>query len=173
MRIGLLPCASRLAGRRGSALASPIYNATMPSNSPNTATPLRYGAPISLADARRVMAAAEAEADRQGWPMVIAIVDSTGHLVMLHRLDQAQYGSIAIAQQKAETALNFRRPTKLYEDRVAAGGRDLRMLGVSGLLPLEGGEPLIRDGAVVGAIGVSGMQSGQDAQVAAAGVAAV
>lgn len=173
MRIGLLFRSPRLAGGRGSAPASPIYNATMPNNSPNTAAPLRYGAPISLADARRVMAAAEAEADRQGWPMVIAIVDSTGHLVMLHRLDQAQYGSIEIARQKAETALNFRRPTKLYEDRVAAGGRDPRMLGVSGLLPLEDGDVLIRDGVVVGAIGVSGMQSGQDAQVAAAGVGAL
>lgn len=105
--------------------------------------------------------------------MVIAIVDSTGHLVMLHRLDQAQYGSIAIARQKAETALNFRRSTKVFEDAVAAGGLGLRLLATEHLLPLDGGLPLLVNGAVVGAIGVSGMQSWQDAQVAAAGAKAL
>jgi glc operon protein GlcG len=119
------------------------------------------------------MAAAEAEAIRQGWPMVIAIVDSTGHLVMLHRLDQAQFGSIPIAQQKAETALNFRRPTKVFQDAVAAGGLGLRLLGTPNLLPLEGGLPLVVDGAVIGAIGASGMQSMQDVQVASAGAKAL
>lgn len=119
------------------------------------------------------MAAAEHEASRAGWPMVIAIVDSTGHLVMLHRLDQAQYGSIAIAQQKAETALNFRRSTKVFEDAVAAGGLGLRLLATENLLPLEGGLPLLVNGAVVGAIGASGMQSWQDAQVASAGAKAL
>jgi uncharacterized protein GlcG (DUF336 family) len=132
--------------------------------------PPRYGAPISFALASRVMAAAQTQAERQGWPMVIAIVDSSGHLVMLHKLDQAQYGSIPVAQAKAETAVKFRRSTKVFEDAVAAGGLGMRLLGMDNLLPLDGGLPLIVGGEVIGAIGVSGMQSVQDAQIAQAGV---
>jgi len=133
----------------------------------------RYGAPITLDRARRVMAAAEAEAQTYGWPMVIAVVGSGGHLVMLHALDQAQHASVTVAQAKAETAVNFRRPSKIFEDAVASGSLGLRLLGMHNLLPLDGGLPLIVDGEVIGAIGVSGMQSTQDAQVAAAGVAAL
>jgi uncharacterized protein GlcG (DUF336 family) len=136
-------------------------------------TPLQYGPPVTLAQARAVMAAAEAEALAHDWPMVIAIVDSGGHLVMLHALDQAQHGSVPVAQGKAETAVNFRRPSKVFEDAVAAGSLGWRLLGMSNLLPLDGGLPLIVEGRVVGAIGVSGMQSTQDAQVAAAGAAAI
>jgi uncharacterized protein GlcG (DUF336 family) len=105
--------------------------------------------------------------------MAIAIVDSTGHLVLFHRLDQAQHGSIAIAIAKAETAVNFRRPTKLLEDAIAAGGLGLRLLSVPAITALEGGLPLIQEGLVVGAIGVSGMQATQDGQVARAGAAAL
>jgi glc operon protein GlcG len=130
----------------------------------------QYGDPISLDMAKAVMEAAEGEAAKEGWPMVIAIVDSGGNLVMLHRMDQAQLGSIAIAQQKAETALRFRRPTKAFQDVLAEGGIGLRMLGLSNITPVEGGLPLISDGRIVGAIGVSGMQSGHDAQVARAGL---
>ncbi len=119
--------------------------------------------------AKKVMAAAEAEAVKNNWPMVIAIVDSTGHLVMLHKLDQAQYGSVAIAQAKAETALNFRRPTKVFEDALAAGGQGLRVLSMVNLTALEGGILLLANGEVIGAVGVSGMHSSQDAQVARAG----
>ncbi|WP_431637947.1 GlcG/HbpS family heme-binding protein [Dyella sp. KULCS107] len=135
--------------------------------------PPSYGAPIALAEAARVMAAAQAEAVRNDWPMVIAIVGSGGHLVMLHALDDAQHGSVAVAQAKAETAVNFRRPSKLFEEAIEAGGLGLRVLAMSNLLPLDGGLPLIVDGCVIGAIGVSGMQSTQDAQVAAAGAAAL
>lgn len=135
--------------------------------------PPPYGAPITLDDARRVMAAAEAEAAARDWPMAIAIVGSGGQLVMLHALDQVQHGSVPVAQAKAETAVNFRRPSKLFEEAVAAGGLGLRILGMANLLPLDGGLPLLIDGRVVGAIGVSGMQSTQDAQVAAAGAAAL
>ena len=134
---------------------------------------LAYGAPISLDTAKRVADAAEAEAQRNGWPMVIAVVDSTGHLVLLHRLAQAQYGSVVVAQQKAQTVVDFRRPTKAFEDAIAAGGQGLRLLGMNNMIPLEGGVALVVDGKLVGAIGVSGMQSGQDAQVANAGVAAL
>lgn len=132
-----------------------------------------YGPPINLALAKRVAAAAEAEALANGWPMVIAVVDSGGHPVVLHRLDHAQIGSIAVAQSKAETAVKFKRPTKVFEEAIAAGGRGLRLLSMNDICPLEGGLPLLKDGKLIGAIGVSGMQSTQDAQVAAAGARVV
>jgi glc operon protein GlcG len=140
---------------------------------PTSGIPPRYGPPISLALAKHVMAAAEAAALERGWPMAIAVVDSTGHLVLFHRCDQAQYGSIAIAQAKAETAVNFRRPTKVFEDAIAAGGLGLRLLASPGLLPLDGGLPLVAEGRIIGAIGISGMQSTQDAEIAQFGVAAL
>lgn len=138
-----------------------------------TPLPPRYGAPINFADASRVMAAAEAEcAARGGWPMVIAVVDSGGHLVMLHALDQAQHGSLEVARHKAVTAVNFRRPTKALEDVLAAGGAGLRLLKVD-MCTVEGGIPLLRNGEVIGAIGVSGMSADQDGIIAAAGAAAL
>ena len=135
--------------------------------------PPNYGKPISLEAAKKVMAAAEAEAAKNQWPMVIAIVDSTAHLVMLHRMDQAQYGSSKIAPLKAETALDFRRPTKVFEDGIAAGGQGVRLVTMPNVLALEGGLPILQNGEVIGAIGVSGMSSSQDAQVARAGIAAL
>ena len=132
-----------------------------------------YGPPISLADAKRVIEAAEDEASANQWAMVIAVADSTGHLVALHRMDHAQFGSLPIAQAKALTAVSFKRPTKIFEEAVAQGGLGLRLLSTPGLCPLEGGIPLLRDGKVIGAIGVSGAQSSQDGQVAAAGVRAI
>ncbi|QDQ85783.1 GlcG/HbpS family heme-binding protein [Paraburkholderia megapolitana] len=132
-----------------------------------------YGTPITLLLAKKVAEAAEDEATRHGWPMVIAIVDSGGHLVLQHRLDQAQHGSIEVARQKAETAVRFRRSTKVFEDALAQGGMHLRLLGMTNLTPLDGGIPLVVDGRVIGAIGVSGMQSPQDAKVAQAGVDAL
>ena len=135
--------------------------------------PLEYGAPISLERAKAVMAAAEAEARANAWPMVIAIVDSGGHLVVLHSLDHAQHGSVVIAEEKARCAVNFKRPTKMFEDAVAEGGLNLRILAAPGMMPLEGGLPLIADGRIVGAIGVSGMRSTQDGQVAEAGAKAL
>lgn len=132
-----------------------------------------YGASITLAQAMQVAHAAQEEAVRHGWPMVIAVVDSGAHLVLQHRLDQAQLGSIEVARQKAETAVRFRRSTRLFQDAVSQAGIHLRLLGMSNLTPLEGGIPLLVDGAVIGAIGVSGMQSEQDAQVAQAGADAL
>jgi glc operon protein GlcG len=139
----------------------------------SAARPLDYGEPISLEAAKRVMAAAEAEARANHWPMVIAIVDSGGHLVMLHSLDHAQHGSVVIAQEKARSAVNFKRATKTFEDAVAEGGFNLRVLAAPGMMPLEGGLPLIAGGKIVGAIGVSGMRSTQDGQVADAGARAL
>jgi len=134
---------------------------------------LTYGPPIDLADAKRVAAAAEAEAVRNGWTVVICIVDSTGHLVFLERLDHTQYGSIELAVAKAKTALNFKRPTKAFEDGLVEGGLHLRFLSVPGVSMLEGGILLKREGRIVGAIGVSGVKSTEDAQVAEAGAKAL
>jgi uncharacterized protein GlcG (DUF336 family) len=135
--------------------------------------PIEYGAPISLETAKAVMAAAEAEARANDWPMVVAIVDSGGHLVMLHSRDQAQHGSIVVAEEKARCAVNFKRATKLLEDAVTQGGVNLRLLATPGAVPLEGGVPLMAGGKIVGAIGVSGMRSTQDGQVAEAGAKAM
>jgi glc operon protein GlcG len=132
------------------------------------ATP--YGPPIALTEAKAVIEAAESEARGNGWAMVIAVVDSTGHLVALSRMDDAQYGSIAIAQAKARTAVDFKRETKVFEDAVAGGGVGLRVLSAENICAIEGGAPLVRDGRIVGAIGVSGAKAAEDGQVAAAGV---
>ncbi len=131
-----------------------------------------YGPPISLGDAKKAMAAAEAEATKNGWGVAIAIVDSGANLVMLQRLDNAQLSSGRIAEQKARTAAEFRRPTKVFEDAVAGGGIGLRVLSF-GASVAEGGVPIVSDGKVIGAIGVSGVQSHQDAQVAQAGADAL
>jgi uncharacterized protein GlcG (DUF336 family) len=128
-----------------------------------------YGPSISLADAKKVLEAAESEAARNEWAMVIAIADSGGHLIAMHRMNHAQLGSIAIAQAKARTAVSFKCHTKVFEKVVSEGGLGLRLLSIEGLCPLEGGIPLIEEGRIVGAIGVSGAQSIQDGQVATAG----
>lgn len=135
--------------------------------------PPPYGAPIALAEAKRVLAAAQAEAAKNKWNVVIAVVDAGGHLVALERMDSTQYGSVVVAQEKARTAAAFRRSSKVFQDGVAAGGEGLRMLALPGALPIEGGLPLVVGGKVVGAIGVSGVTSAQDGQIAAAGVAAL
>ena len=128
-----------------------------------------YGPPITLDAARKVMAAAEAEAMKNNWNMAIAILDSTGHIVMLHKLDNTQYGSIPVAEDKARSAVDFRRPTKVFEDLVAKGGLGIRTLALRGASPLEGGVPIIVNGKVIGAIGVSGATAVQDGIVAQAG----
>lgn len=133
-------------------------------------TPPKYGPPISLELAKRIMLAAEAEATNNDWPMVIAILDSGVNLVMLHRLDHANHGAVAFAQRKAETAVKFRRSTKVFEDLLCADTKGLRMLSMaSELIAVEGGVPLLQNGEVIGSIGVSGMMSHQDGQVALAG----
>src|SRR5262245_1609421 len=133
--------------------------------------PAPYGVPMSLDAAKKAMAAAEAEAKKNSWPVAIAILDTTGSLVMLQKLDNTQTGSVEIAIGKARTALDFRRPTKAMQDVVAGGGAGLRLLSARNVLALEGGVPVMADGKIVGAIGVSGVMSDQDAQVAMAGAA--
>jgi uncharacterized protein GlcG (DUF336 family) len=129
-----------------------------------------YGSPISLDAAKKVMAAAEAEAVKNNWPMAIVILDSTGHIVMLHKLDNTQYGSLVAAEDKAHSALDFRRPSKVFEDLLAQGGLNMRVLALRGADPIEGGVPIMVDGKIIGAIGASGGASSQDGQVAKAGV---
>jgi glc operon protein GlcG len=134
--------------------------------------PLPYGAPISFEVAKKVMAAAEAEAMKNNWLDVIAIVDNGGNLVMLHRMENAQTGSVRIAEGKARTAVEFRRPTKVWEDAVAGGGAGVRVLSF-GVTASEGGLPIVVDGKIIGAIGVSGAPLGaQDGVVAKAAVEA-
>jgi uncharacterized protein GlcG (DUF336 family) len=135
--------------------------------------PPAYGTPITLEQAKKVMAGAEAEAKKNNWNVVITILDSGGNLVMTHRLDGTQFGSIEVAREKAYSAVAFRRPTKVFEDLVGQGGTNLRLLKLSGASPLEGGIPIVADGKLIGAIGVSGVTSQQDAQTARAGIEAL
>ena len=134
--------------------------------------PPAYGAPISLEQAKKVMAGAEAEAKKNNWPVVIAILDSGGQLVMLQRLDNAQWGSVEIAKEKARSSVALRRPTKALQDLIAQGGANLRLLNI-GYSVLEGGIPIIVDGKIIGSVGVSGVTSQQDAQIAQAGIDAM
>ncbi len=132
-----------------------------------------YGESISLEQAKKVLSAAEAYAVKNQWTVVIAIVDTGGNLVLLEKIDNTQIGSIDIAIAKAKTANNFKRSTKVFEDAVTKGGVGLRVLNVPGMMPLEGGEPILLNGKVIGGIGVSGMASGQDEEVVNAGLAAL
>lgn len=129
-----------------------------------------YGEPINLASAKKVVAAAQAKAKSNQWNVVVAVVDSGGHLVLLERMDSTQYGSVEVALQKARSASAFRRPSKVFQDIVGSGGDGLRILAVTGAAPLDGGLPLILNGKIIGAIGVSGVTGEQDGQIAQAGV---
>lgn len=130
-----------------------------------------YGAPVTLAQSRAIAAAAEAEARRNGWRMAVAIVEPTGDLVLFEKLDDTQYGSIQIAQTKARAAALFRRPTKEMADQVQSGA-GLGIVTLPGAIAVAGGIPIVVDGKMIGAIGVSGGTSDQDAQAAAAGLVA-
>jgi len=150
----------------GLALGAPWPSAAQQATPP-------YGAPISLEQAKKIIAAAEAEAQKNNWPVVITVVDTGGYVVAVHRLDNTQLGSIAVAEDKARTAVLFRRPSKGFEDAVAGGGIGLRVLGLRGATPYDGGVPIFVDGKIIGAIGVSGMLPQQDGQIANAGASAL
>ena len=122
---------------------------------------------ITLEGAKKMMAAAEAEARLNAWAVAIAIVDASGGLILFQKLDDTQPGSIKVAIAKAQTAANFKRPTKALDEVVSSGAR-LPFLAVEGALPMQGGVPVIIDGKVIGAVGVSGVTSAQDEQVALA-----
>ena len=133
--------------------------------------PPAYGPPITLEQATKVLASAEAEAKKNSWPVAIVVLDSGGHIVALHRLDNTQFGSVEVARQKAWSAVAFRRPTKAFQDALAGGPGGARILALEGATPIEGGLPLTVDGKIVGAVGVSGVTGEQDSMIAAAGVA--
>lgn len=151
------------------ALAQTALAQTAPAATP-TAPALTYGRSITLTEAKTAVAAAEAEARKNGWFMVIAVVEPNGALVLSEKMDGAQYGSNDVARRKAETSASFRRPTAYFQDAVKGGNLNSMFTGA---LAIEGGELLIIDGRIVGAIGASGGSGAQDGQVARAGVAAL
>jgi glc operon protein GlcG len=141
---------------------------------PFAAPPLvSYGLSISTDGAKIASAAAIAQARKKRWKQAIAIVDTGGHLVYFEKMQDTQTGSVELAIEKARTAALFRRPTKVFEDGVAAGGEGLRLLRLTGAIPIDGGVPIVVDGKLIGAIGVSGGTGAQDGQVAEAGASAV
>jgi len=126
---------------------------------------------LSLEDAKRIAAAAEVEAQKNGWRVVVAVVDDGGHLLYLQRSHETQWGSVETAIMKANAAVAFQRPTKASEDAVLSGR--LIHLALPGVIPAEGGVPLVRDDVVIGGLGISGVRSVQDGQVANAGLNAL
>jgi glc operon protein GlcG len=136
---------------------------------PAPAPPAPYGLSIGFDAAKKAIAAAEAEAKKNNWAVAIAIVDTGGNLVAFSRIDNTQNASVEIAIGKASTSVDFKRPTKALQDAIAQGGANLRLLAVKSATPLEGGVPIVVDGKIIGGIGVSGVTSAQDAEVAMAG----
>ena len=118
--------------------------------------PNPYGLPISLENAKKAAAPALAEAVKNNWTMAVAIVGPAGNLIYFEKMDNTQLGSAEVAIDKARTAALFKRPTRAFQDVVAAGGDGLRVLFLKGVVAVEGGIPLVMDGKIVGAIGVSG-----------------
>jgi len=157
--------------------------ATPPVGGPPTAAPAAppppppppppYGAEISLEMAKKAIAAAEAEAKKNNWFMNIAVVGPSGALVHFSRMDGAQYASIAIAQHKARTAATFRRPTKAFQDGLAANPANIYLLTLDDVIASEGGIPIVADGKIIGAVGCSGGTSPQDGQACQAGINAL
>ncbi|MGB8112708.1 MAG: heme-binding protein [Candidatus Sulfotelmatobacter sp.] len=135
--------------------------------------PLPYGPSISLENAKKASATALAEAHKNSWNMAIAIVDPNGTLVYYEKMDNTQLGSAKVAVDKARSAALFKRPTKVFQERLTSGSSGLPVLALEGAIPVEGGIPLVLDGHIVGAIGVSGDSSDHDNQCAQAGVDAV
>jgi uncharacterized protein GlcG (DUF336 family) len=131
--------------------------------------PTVYGLPINLDAAKKAAASAIAEARKNHWTMAVAITDIGGDLVYFEKMDGTQTGSVRVALGKARSAALFKRPTKVFQDVVVAGGEGLRILGLEGAVPIEGELPLLMDGKIVGAIGVSGGTSQQDGVAAKAG----
>lgn len=132
-----------------------------------------YGAPITLENAKKAAAPALAEARKQGWTMAVAIVDPGGTLVYYEKMDDTQMGSATVSIAKARSAALFKRPTKEFQETLAGGADGLRVLRIDGAVPVEGGVPLVVDGKIAGAIGLSGGTSAQDGQCARAGAEAL
>lgn len=134
---------------------------------------MSYGLSITRDAAKTVATAALAEAAANQWTMAVAIVDPHGDLVYYEKMDDTPLGSTTVCQDKARSAARFKRPTRVFQDMLAAGGEGLRVLRIKGAIPVEGGVPILRDGKVIGAVGLSGGTSPQDGQCAQAGLAAL
>ncbi len=126
---------------------------------------------LTLEDCRRISTAAEAEAKKNNWNVCIAILDDGGHLLHLVRMDGASPANARIAMEKGRTAAESRRSSAVWEERIKAGRNS--MLGMPGITPVQGGLPIIVEGICVGGVGVSGVQSQEDEQIAAAGIKAL
>jgi glc operon protein GlcG len=156
-----------------SALAqAPAGQAAAPGASPNYYT-IPIGNSITVDDAKKAVAAAIAEAQQNHWYMAAAVVDPDGELVYFERMDNVQRGSIKVAIGKARSSALYKRPTKVFETGVAGGGAGVRLLGLEGAVPLEGGLPIVVDGKLIGAIGLSGDLSSNDGKCAEAGINAL
>ncbi len=154
-------------------LAVALAGVVLGQNAPEVPPNAPYGISISPANAKKVAAAAIAKAKENKWEMAVAIVDTGGHLVYFERMDDTQVGSVQVAIDKAQSAVLFRRSTKVFMDALAGGGAGVRMLALTGAVPVEGGIPLVMDGKVVGAIGASGGTGEQDGMTATAGAASM
>ena len=132
-----------------------------------------YGPSVNLEQAKKAITAAQVEAKKNSWPVAVAIFDTSGNLVALEKMDDTQTASIEVAQDKGRSAVIYRRPTKVMEDALAAGGAGVRFLNLRGASTVEGGLPIIVGGKVIGGIGVSGVTSQQDGMVAKAGADAL
>jgi uncharacterized protein GlcG (DUF336 family) len=128
----------------------------------------QYGPDINLEQAKKAIAAGQAEARKNGWPVAIAVVDNHGFLIAFEKLDNTQTASVQVAIDKAVSAAIYRRPTKVFQDGVAGGGAGTRLLGLRGASPVEGGLPIVVGGKIIGGVGVSGVTSDQDGVVAKA-----
>ena len=135
--------------------------------------PNPYGLPISVEAAKKAAAAALAEAVKNHWNMAVAVVDPNGTLVYYEKMDNTQLGSAKVSVNKARSAALYKRPTKALQDALAGGGAGLRVLALEGAVPVEGGIPLLADGKIIGAVGVSGDTSDHDGVCAAAGAAII
>ncbi len=156
-RIAAIACALLFAG------FATIVSAQVPSYGPN----------ITLEQAKTAIAAGQAEARKNGWPVAIAVFDTAGMLVAYEKMDDTQTASVEVAQDKGRSAAIYRRSTKVMEDALAAGGAGVRFLNLRGASTVEGGLPIMLAGKVIGGIGVSGVTSPQDGIVAKAGVDAI
>jgi len=151
--------------------------AQQPSQPAKPAAPSSYAIPIgtsiALDVAKKAAAGASAEAKKNGWFMAIAVVDPAGTLVYFEKADTTQLGSAQVAIGKARSAALYKRPTKAFQDALEKGGANLRILTLEGAVPVDGGIPLLVDGKLVGALGVSGDLAEHDGQCATAGAAAL
>jgi len=135
--------------------------------------PNMYGPSVTSDQAKTAAAAAVAEARKNQWTMAVAIVDTAGDLVYFEKMDNTQVGSVDIAIAKARSSARFKRPTKAFQDALAAGGEGWRILSLEGAVAVEGGIPLVVGGRIIGAIGASGGSSQQDGVTATAGAGAI